>query len=380
MSDEIGDASRVSGLIGFFYEAAMDGGLWRSAADRIAETLGSSSAVLKLHKPGDEVQLLQCTSNLVVSAREQEWADEWHRNDLWVARSIGAGLARIVTDEDLVTRAEQERSGFYQEWLPRLGIHHMIGAVFSAADGATGVLGVHRPRGSGAYGALERRQAALVLPHLQRALRLGQRLAVLSRTEAATLAALDLLAAGVVLLDETGRLVHANQAGEALLRDNSELALVHGRLALRRPALHDRFLALLRAAASVARGGLTRARAAMSVPRARRMPLSLEIAPLRAPALEHAARGATVLVFLSDPEAPIGVTRLRELFGLTRTEAAVAEALARGASPETIAVEMGVGLATVRTHLKRILAKTGAHRQAEAAALLARSVSTRGDH
>ena len=52
-------------------------------------------------------------------------------------------------------------------------------------------------------------------------------------------------------------------------------------------------------------------------------------------------------------------TRLRELFGLTRTEAAVAEALARGASPETIAAEMGVGLATVRTHLKRILAKTG---------------------
>jgi DNA-binding CsgD family transcriptional regulator len=41
---------------------------------------------------------------------------------------------------------------------------------------------------------------------------------------------------------------------------------------------------------------------------------------------------------------------------------------------------MGIGLATVRSHLKRILAKTGTHRQAEAVALLARSVSTVSNH
>ena len=41
---------------------------------------------------------------------------------------------------------------------------------------------------------------------------------------------------------------------------------------------------------------------------------------------------------------------------------------------------LGVGPATVRSHLKRILAKTGTHRQAEAAALLARSVATFSDH
>jgi DNA-binding CsgD family transcriptional regulator len=70
------------------------------------------------------------------------------------------------------------------------------------------------------------------------------------------------------------------------------------------------------------------------------------------------------------------VARLRELFGLTRTEASVAAALGRGASLENIAANMGIGLATVRSHLKRILAKTGTHRQAETAALLARSVST----
>ena len=87
-----------------------------------------------------------------------------------------------------------------------------------------------------------------------------------------------------------------------------------------------------------------------------------------------------VLVFIRDPEAPIAVARLRELFSLTRTEGVVASALGRGASLEDIAANMGIGLATVRSHLKRILAKTGTHRQAEAVALLARSVSTVSNH
>ena len=83
-----------------------------------------------------------------------------------------------------------------------------------------------------------------------------------------------------------------------------------------------------------------------------------------------------VLVFIRDPEAPIAVAQLRELFGFTRTEAAVAAALGQGQSLEDIATDMGISLATVRTHLKRILAKTGTHRQAQAVALLARSVAT----
>ena len=87
-----------------------------------------------------------------------------------------------------------------------------------------------------------------------------------------------------------------------------------------------------------------------------------------------------VLVFIRDPEAPIAVARLRELFSLTQTEGVVASALGRGASLEDIAANMGIGLATVRSHLKRILAKTGTHRQAEAVALLARSVSTVSNH
>ena len=379
-SQELYESSRVSGLIAHLYDAAIDDALWAGTATRIAETLGSTSTVLKLHGENARVNLLECTDNLMVSEREQAWADDWHRKDLWVERSVAYGMQRIITDEDLVTREEQARSGFYQEWLRHLDIHHMIGAVFPAADGAIGVLGIHRPQGAGAYTSRERRQAAIVLPHLQRALRLGQRFAAVSQSRAAALEALDRLDTGVLMVDGAARIIHASGMAERLLRENAELAVIRGRLALRPPALHDKLLALVRGAMDTAQGKIAKPGAALSVPRQHRMPLALEVAPLRPSVSAFGEQRPCVLVFIRDPEAPIAAARLRELFGLTRTEAAVAAALGRGASLEDIAANMSIGLATVRSHLKRILAKTGTHRQAEAVALLARSVSTVSNH
>ncbi len=379
-SQELYESSRVSGLIAHLYDAAVDDSLWAGTATRIAETLGSTSTVLKLHGDNARVNLLECTDNLMVAEREQAWADDWHRKDLWVERSVAYGMSRIITDEDLVTREEQARSGFYQEWLRHLDIHHMLGAVFPAADGAIGVLGIHRPQGAGAYTGHERRQAALVLPHLQRALRLGQRFAAVSQSHAAALEALDRLDTGVLMVDGAARIIHASDMAERLLRENTEISVIRGRLSLRPSALHDKLLALVRGAMDTARGKIAKPDAALSIPRPRCMPLALEVAPLRPSASAFGEQRPCVLVFIRDPGAQIAAARLRELFGLTRTEAAVAAALGRGASLEDIAGNMSIGLATVRSHLKRILAKTGTHRQAEAAALLARSVSTVSNH
>ena len=375
-SQELYESSRISGLIAHLYDAAIDGALWSGTANRIAETFGSTSTVLKLHGDGARVNLLECTDNLMVSEREQAWADDWHRKDLWVERSVAYGMSRIITDEDLVTREEQERSGFYQEWLRRLDIHHMLGAVFPAAEGAIGVLGIHRPHGAGAYTGHERRQVALLLPHLQQALRLGQRFAAVSQAHMASMQALDRLDTGVVMVDGTCRIIFASNMAERLLRENTELAVIRERLSLSSPAQHDKLLSLVRGAMDTAQGKIAQPGAALSIQRPHRMSLTLEVAPLRPTASAFGEHRPLALIFIRDPEVPIAVTRLRELFGLTRTEGAVAAALGRGVSVDDIAAGMGIGLATVRSHLKRIFAKTGTHRQAEAVALLARSVAT----
>src|SRR3546814_19256465 len=137
-------SSDLSDLIGHLYDAAIDERLWMGIAPRIASAFDSTSAVLKMHG-GDDVDLLDTTDNLVVAPSGQSLAEHWHRNDLWVERSIAFGMSRVITSDDLVSPAETKRTGFYQDWLRQPGIYHMVGAVFSAGRDRVGVPGIHPP-------------------------------------------------------------------------------------------------------------------------------------------------------------------------------------------------------------------------------------------
>ena len=86
---------------------------------------------------------------------------------------------------------------------------------------------------------------------------------------------------------------------------------------------------------------------------------------------EEGALTVLTLVDLSEPAQPSGET-LQKLFGLTSAEARLALEIARGASPSEAAETLGIKIPTVRTQLSMIFAKTGAERQGELVALLAR--------
>jgi len=380
LSQAVIDA-RVSGLIGRFYEAAADDGLWAGIAADIAETLDSTSAVLKLHGANDDIRLLEHTDNLRVADHKQSWAADWHRQDLWVERSARFGVSRIVTDHDLVTPAEQQQSGFYQEWLRALDIFHMVGAVFPGDDGALGVLGVHRPAQAGAYEDQDRHKVSVLLPHLQRAFWLSGQFSKAAAHRALADEALSRIDAAVFAVDARCRIVTANARAEALLRAGRHVASGRGRLMLKDAGLDQRMMRQVRSCIQTAQGRATAPGSALTIPRADRLPLTMIVAPLPPSGvspLGHAAHQARplALVMVRDPEAAtLAISCLRDLFGFTRMEAVVAADLAGGLSPDAVAKRRGIEAATVRSHLKRILAKTGTHRQAEAVALIARSVA-----
>lgn len=83
-------------------------------------------------------------------------------------------------------------------------------------------------------------------------------------------------------------------------------------------------------------------------------------------AQEISAQGEALL-FVCDPAYAVVVDResLRALYGFTRSEAAFAQWLVGGKSVDEAADALCVSIHTARTHLKRILMKTGAGRQAE---------------
>lgn len=364
-------------LIGHLYDAAVDARLWRGMAGRIATAFDSTSTVVKFHGGGGDVELLETTDNMVVPEDRQDWAEDWHRRDLWVHRTVANGMDKIVTDQMLVTPDERRNSGFYREWLSYFDIFHVVGAAFSMGEGAIGVLGIHRPQGGRPYGVRDQRRTALFLPHLARAVRLGRHLSKAKLAQTAALDALDRLDTGVIVLDHAGRIVHANAEAQASLRDSPDMRVANGRFYLPDSNLQGRFARLLRDALAMSSGlSAGGASSGFVIRRPDRLPLSITVAPLRPRWSFQLDPGPLALVFIKDPERPrLQLDLLRELFGLTPTEAVIAAELAGGKGIEGIAATHRIGIGTVRWHLKRILSKTGTTRQAEAVALLARSVA-----
>ena len=80
-----------------------------------------------------------------------------------------------------------------------------------------------------------RRRLRLIVPHIRRAVLIGK-VIELKKTEAASLAdTLDGIGAGMLLVDATGRIVHANAAGHAMLDRSDVLREASGKLAANDP-------------------------------------------------------------------------------------------------------------------------------------------------
>jgi DNA-binding CsgD family transcriptional regulator len=175
--------------------------------------------------------------------------------------------------------------------------------------------------------------------------------------------ALDMLDHALVIVNEAGSVHYRNRLANAVLKSAaSPLTVSAGILGARGRALHAELHDAIRLAC------LQRRSSALAASRGMQAPLRLLVVPM------DAAGGREAAVWILEPPSPrlphpriLGV-----LFGLSRAEARLALRLLAGLTPQECAREAGVGVATVRSQLHSMFAKTGARRQAELVALLAR--------
>ena len=82
-------------------------------------------------------------------------------------------------------------------------------------------------------------------------------------------------------------------------------------------------------------------------------------------------------IFIQDPaenpKAPLDA--LAELYGLTAAERKVLELVAEGATPQDAADRLSVSLATVKTHLQHVFAKTNTGRQVDLVRLVVQATA-----
>jgi DNA-binding CsgD family transcriptional regulator/PAS domain-containing protein len=278
----------------------------------------------------------------------------------------------VMTDEDRFPKEELTRTEYFNDFLAPMDIHSMVIVRLARRGGVLSTLNITRPKRLGQFERSGLAVARRLHPHLIRAFNLSAKFAELRGFASGLAEALDSSAHGVLLLDETGRIRHANTVAEQLLKEPDGLCVVGGRLGAARNDPARRLEALIAGAAGLT--GVARAGGSMALATpSRTLPLSLTVAPLRAGQLTPAS-GPAVLVCVTDLEAGVSLPeqKLRELFGLTPAETRLALALFEGLAPADAATRFAVSPHTVHSQLARIFEKTGVKKQAELVRLMMR--------
>jgi DNA-binding CsgD family transcriptional regulator/PAS domain-containing protein len=372
------DIQRFNAMVDAIYEAALRPERWPAVVERITAALDGRAALL--FTPLDPVGPRAFVASARLSPETlHQYAERFHAIDIWTQAGVAQNrftTGTVVSDEELLPRAELLSSAYFQEFLQPAGISRLCtAAIFATEDPelpAT-VLSIYGGLQAPAFDPIAKETLRLLVPHLSRALGVMYRLHKAEHRVVASLAAIDRIERGIVLLGGDGRVLHVNPRANEILAASRDLEVVDigvaRRLAARDP---ERDLALQRWLAD-ALSSTTMCTdhflAGLSLPRGNRLtPLYLSASRLAA----HNPYGAhghvpIAIVFVSEAEAPSRIDReaLREIYRLTPAELRLVEGLAAGATLSDMAEAQGLSVQTLRDRLKRVFAKMGVKRQAE---------------
>jgi len=368
------DDEQLSALIGEIYDAAIEPARWAGMLARTADFVGGMSAALCYKDAATKQGNVYYECGRSDPRYKRLYFESYIKID---PTSVGLGFRDVGTPlgvADILDVDEFRASRFYQEWVrPQRWADAMSVALSKTGTGAA-LFTVFRLERHGMVDASARQRMGLIAPHVRRAALIGR--AIEHKTaEAATLAdTLDGLGTAMFLLDADARIVHANAPGEVMLREGFVLRTAAGKLA----AADGRTTHALIEAITAAKGGdAALGKRGIAVPLTGRdgERYVAHTLPLTSAARRGAGAQYAAVAALFVQKAVLGTRSAAEViartFSITPTELRVLLAIVEtGGVPET-ACALGVGQATVKTHLHRLFCKTATGRQAELVKLVA---------
>ena len=213
----------------------------------------------------------------------------------------------------------------------------------------------------------------VLIPHLDRALRLQMRLSAAElRTEIVS-GALDCLTLGVMFVDRRGVPLWLNRRAKELTNGSGVLGVSSTGLIGRDPSDTRSINKLIQNA--VCDGKQTVLAVTRGLEERPLLLIAVSLRPVASP--ERSDALPCGVVFISDPDRmdEPSVDSLRQAFDLTYREAQVAIAIAHGHGLQAAAQSMGVAVTTARSQLQQAFSKTGTSHQAELAALVHRTLA-----
>lgn len=373
----------VQELVGQIYEAALDPSRWPDFLRAFSRTVQGQGTLIFSHNVETFEVTMEgdATSPTATVGFAPEFVtslgEHYNSVNVWAQNEALLKPGHAVTGSMLFPARELPTTEWYNDWLRPQDLFHAIGG-FIVQDGPWAVkFSCLRSRRMEDYVGEEMRLYRALLPHLARAARVQRRFAFLQNLSTSSLRLLEIVPHAVLLLDNSGRVLHVNAAAEVELRRADPLRLTSsGELdCLGAPRWRSALWTAIRAASDPVRAAQENLSPVAQLSRRDGRVLSVQAVPLSAP-----ARGAGITVPSSRLAACALIIQLAtssarvplaKRYGLTPAEAKVATLIAQGKLIPEVARELGVSRNTVKTQLRAIYLKTDTHRQGELIKLLA---------
>jgi DNA-binding CsgD family transcriptional regulator len=365
----------LSRIIGGIYDAALDSALWPDVLASVTEFVGGSAAGLSSRDSVKGTGAVYYGYGADLSFATL-YFDKYMAMDPLNASYALTKIGEVFSNGQVVPHAEFIRSRFYKEWVqPQGWIDNVCVMLERSAESQAGLV-VFRHERDGLADEPARHRMRLVAPHVRRAVLIGK-VIDFKTCEGATFAdALDGFHAAIFFVDASGRIVHANAAGHLMLALREVFCEAGGRLVATNPQTDQ---ALRTIFIDAGNGDSALGTKGIALPLTGRghdgEHYAAHLLPLMSGARRRAgadyAAVAALFVHKAALAVPHPLESIATRYHLTPTELRILLAIVEVGGVPEVAEALGIRQGTVKTHLRHLYEKLGAHRQADLVKLVA---------
>ncbi|MBW9051119.1 helix-turn-helix transcriptional regulator [Rhizobium mesosinicum] len=367
-------SNALSDLIGMIYDCSIDAAQWDSTLRRMASVLGYDRLLLTLNDLRQD-RLLICRS----VGWDARWLEERNKHlpeihgklAHWLLHRTSLDGPFVATRE--IPAHELSKSSYYNSCLRPQGIGDVMHWCLLVTRSHFSEVVLTKQAAQGAITDEEIEVSSFLIPHLRRAMTIGNAVDLQSVELSMMSGTLDALKSGVLFADARRNVLLANRTAATLLRENTILCLRDGRLSAVCRRANDE----LKAAIELATTGGDPGEVGISINLTDTgQPIFAHVLSMTGTELRSRLKpSSAVAVFVdANRDASTIPPAFAAAFRLTPTEGKVLEELTIGHAPEEIASGLGVAISTVRTHIKNLFVKTGVSRQSDLIRLAIQSV------
>jgi DNA-binding CsgD family transcriptional regulator len=276
------------------------------------------------------------------------------------------------TYREMLSGHDAEGCPYYRSFLSPMGVRDMMGLDLRIEDGVYARLRLIRYEGSERFGDDERQLLDKLKPYFTRALRLHSEIARKRSERDAVDQAIDKISIGMILLDGKGRPLFTNEFAKQTLHQREIADLFNDRLIFRDPRANDIIRKMLAQPSPHVDSRPMSGTVIQLKGNNERYSISALIFPVSCDLTSDTEcfPSVSIMIKASQASPSISVQSIKELFGLTESEATISLFIAKGNSLTDAARKMGIARTTARTHLYSSFSKTYARRQSELVSLI----------